>query len=57
MNRIVNKTLSYYSTNFGENGTTVNPLLLLPYFFSSTFEGGGGGLNREGSLKETGVLI
>ena len=32
--------------------TTVNPLLNLPggLFFPSTFEGGGGGLNREGGL-------
>ena len=44
MNRILNKTLSYYSTNFDENGTTVNPLLLLPYFFfQALLRGGGGG--------------
>ena len=43
MNRILNRTLSYYSTNFGENGTTVNPLLLLPYFFFQALLRGGGG--------------
>ena len=36
---------------------TVNPLLLLPYFFSQALLRGGGGLNREGGLKETGSLI
>ena len=34
---------------------TVNQARWGAYFFSSTFEGGEGGLNREGGLKERGT--
>ena len=52
MNRILNRTLSYYSTNFGENAKYRKSSIIIALFFGQALlrGGGGGGLNREGGL-------